>query len=59
MVRPSVAESFVNGFLAEEEETSKEEGNIIYSLSKTLSDNLVFYGNSGTATVLAGLNVLL
>ena len=47
IVRPSVAECFVKGFLAVHEATHEEKGNLVYSLAKTLTDNLVFYGYSG------------
>jgi len=43
LVKPSETRDFVKAFLKVREEVREEKGNLIYGLSKTLTDNLTFY----------------
>ena len=48
-MKPSKAKSFVKEFLAVRDEVREEKGNMMYGLSKTLTDNFIFYAYAGNA----------
>ncbi len=49
-MKPSETKDFVEAFLKVREEAIDEEGNLIYSLSKPLIDNVSFYAYAGART---------
>lgn len=51
-MKPSETRDFVKAFLKVREEVRGEKGNLIYGLSKTLTDNLTFYAYAGAHIVL-------
>lgn len=44
IVRPSIAKSFVKEWLKVREEAVNATGSVVFSLSKPLTDNIIFYG---------------
>ena len=55
LVKPSETRDFVKAFLKVREEVREEKGNLIYGLSKTLTDNLTFYAYAGAHTTFCKL----
>ena len=49
-MKPSETKDFVEAFLKVREEAVDEKGNLIYSLSKPLTDNVSFYAYAGAHT---------
>ncbi len=49
LVKPSETRDFVEAFLKVREEAVEEKGNLIYSLSKPLTDNVSFYAYAGAS----------
>ena len=47
LVKPSETKDFVEAFLKVRDEVTEEKGNLIYSLSKPLTDNVSFYAYAG------------
>ena len=48
-MKPSETRDFVEAFLKVREEAVSEKGNLIYSLSKPLTDNVSFYAYAGAS----------
>ena len=46
-MKPSETRDFVEAFLKVRDEVVEEKGNLIYSLSKPLTDNVSFYAYAG------------
>ncbi len=49
LVKPSETRDFVEAFLKVREEVGSEKGNLIYNLSKPLTDNVSFYAYAGAS----------